>query len=460
MPLRLIILAAGKGTRMKSSLPKVLHKVLGKEIIRYVLESSESVKSQKTYVVVGYGSDDVKSCIESYNYKVNFVDQDKQLGTGHAVSVASSSLKGYKGDVLILNGDLPAITVNTLKRFIKKHRLDKASVSFITAELQDPKGYGRIIRDTSGKVLEIVEHKDATNSQKKINEINSGAYLVNSKFLLEAIKRFSSKNKQNEYYLPDMISIAVRSGHKVSTYKVKNSFEVLGVNDRIELSNIEKHIKNISNINHMRSGVTIIDPTSSYISPGIKIGKDSIIYPNTYIYGSSAIGRNCSIGPSVYVEDSELGNDVSIKPFCYLTNCRVANQVSIGPFAHLRPETHIKSKAKIGNFVEIKKSVVGSGSKVPHLSYIGDATLGKNVNIGAGSITCNYDGINKHNTVIEDDVFIGSDSMLVAPIKIGKGATTAAGSTITKDVESDSLAIERNQQKEIKNWGRRKKQSK
>ena len=458
MSIRVVVLAAGKGTRMKSANPKVLHSILGKEIIRFVLDSASSLKPQKIYSVVGYGLEAVKKCVE--DYKIDFVFQEKQLGTGHAVRLVAKQLSRYKGDVLILNGDLPAITPNTLKQFIKKHRKEKAVVSLITSNLPDPKGYGRVVRDIDGNVTNIVEHKDADSSQRKISEINSGAYCIDSAFLSKSINKIGSRNKQKEYYLPDLISLAVKQGLKVSTLIAKDSVEVLGVNDRRELAKVGSIIRDRVNSKLMLSGVTLVSPETTYISPDAKIGTDTVIHPNTYIYGSTKIGKSCSIGPNVFINNSNLGNNIEIKYSCYLTDCRVHNNVTIGPFSHLRPEAYIQRNAKIGNFVEIKKSKIGVGSKVPHLSYIGDAFLGNNVNIGAGTITCNYDGVNKHQTVVEDNVFIGSDSMLVAPIKIGKGATTAAGSTITKDVDDYSLAIERNQQKEIKNWGKRKKSKK
>lgn len=457
MAIRVLILAAGKGTRMNSSKPKVVHSLLNKPMINYVLDAVEKLKPQKTYLVVGYKKDVIEKAVSGSSCKVEYILQKDQLGTGHAVSTCKSSLEKYKGDILILNGDCPGILPSTLKRLVNKHKKEKSSVSLITASVPDPGGYGRIIRGESGSITKIVEEKDATSQHKKIDEINSGIYCVKSEFLWKSLSVLKSDNKQNEYYLPDIIENAVKNKGNVSVLKVSNANEILGINNRRELSLQEKIIR--FNIIHKLQdrGVTVTDPATTFIAPDVKVGKDTVINPGTYLYGNTTIGRECNIGPNVYINNSKIKSGVEIRFSCYLNSCKVDDNVTVGPFAHLRPEANIGKDAKIGNFVEIKKSDIGRGSKVPHLSYIGDATLGRGVNIGAGSITCNYDGVNKHRTDIGDDVFIGSDSMLVAPVVIGKGSTTAAGSTITKDVEEFSLAIERNQQKTIKGWNKRKK---
>ena len=457
MALRVLILAAGKGTRMNSSKPKVVHPLLNKPMINYVLDSVQKLKPQKTYLVVGYKKDLIENAVSASFKNVDYIIQKEQLGTGHAIKVSKNAIGKYKGEILILNGDCPGVLPATLKRLIDKHKKDKSAVSLITAKVSKPRGYGRIIRDNKGNISKIVEEKDSTLLQKKIDEINSGIYCVNSEFLWTSLSKIKSNNKQNEYYLPDIIENAVNSKKNVSVLKVSNADEILGINTRQELS-MQENIIRENTINKLqRKGVTVIDRATTYIAPDVKIGKDTVISPNTYLYGNTTIGGECTIGPNVYIENSKISSNVNIRFSSYLDNCKVDQNVTIGPFAHLRPEANIGKDAKIGNFVEIKKSDIGSGSKVPHLSYIGDATLGKGVNIGAGSITCNYDGVNKHRTDIGDDVFIGSDSMLVAPVVIGKGSTTAAGSTITKDVEEFSLAIERNQQKIIKGWNKRKK---
>lgn len=458
MSLAVVILAAGKGTRMNSDVPKVLHKIQNRTLISFVLKSALSLNPQKIVVVAGYKSEDLKKELGSSN--VEFVIQQKQLGTGHAVMSAKRSFDGFNGDILILSGDVPSVDSSTLYNFSTYHKKSGSNLSFISAKKPDPSGYGRVLRDSDQNVLSIVEEKDTDINQKEVDEINSGIYLVESDFLWNSLEHLNTDNKQNEYYLPGIIDYGVKNDYSVSAYLVGDYRKILGVNTRSELFELERSMKNDVNAKHLNNGITIVDPATTYISEEAQIGKDTVLRPNTYVYGKTKIGSNSVIGPSVYIEDSILGNNVEVKFSSYLHNCTVEDGVVMGPFCHLRPEAHIKKNAKIGNFVEIKKSVIGEGSKVPHLSYVGDATVGNNVNIGAGTITCNYDGVSKHQTIIEDDVFIGSDSMLVAPVKIGKEATTAAGSTITKDVEPGSLAIERSNQKEIKGWSERRKKKK
>ena len=456
MSLAVIILAAGMGKRMKSDMPKVLHPVLGRAMLSYVLDAVLNLSPNRVVVVVGHGAEDVKKV--SNSKKLTYVTQSKQLGTGHAANCAMEALKSFKGDILILNGDFPLITGASLKKFVSNHEKKKGDISILTALVEEPYGYGRIKRDQKGKVLGIVEEKDATREERYINEINSGTYCVKSSLLWSALNKVNTKNKQKEYYLTDIVAIAHRDGLNINGVAVSDSDEVMGVNDRLDLSYVESALKWKTNEKLMRSGVTLVDPENTYIAPQVKVGRDTTIYPNTHIYGNSQIGRNCIIGPSSWIEDSKFGNGVTIKSSCCITSAIIKNDVTIGPFAHLRPDAEIMDGAKIGNFVEIKKSKIGRGSKVPHLSYVGDATLGRNVNIGAGTITCNYDGVDKHRTLIEDNVFIGSDTMLVAPIKVGKGATTGAGSTISKDVPSGSLAIGRARQTNINDWKRKTKE--
>ena len=458
MNLAVVILAAGVGKRMKSDIPKVLHTVLGRPMLSYVLDAVDNLSPKRVVVVVGHGAEDVKKISDSK--KITYVTQSKQLGTGHAANCANSALKSFKGNILILNGDFPLITSSSLKKFIRDHEKKNADLSILTALVDDANGYGRIKRDQNGDVIGIVEQKDATREQRFIDEINSGTYCVKSSFLWNALGKINSRNKQSEYYLTDIVELAHKNSLKVNGVVVSDSDEIVGVNDRVELSYVEDVLKWRVNESLMRSGVTMIDPENTYISPEVKIGRDTTIYPGAHIYGKTQIGSKCVIGPSTWVEDSRFGNGVTVKSSCYITNASIKDNVSIGPFAHIRPEAEILDGAKIGNFVEIKKSKIGRGSKVSHLSYIGDTVMGKDVNIGAGTITCNYDGINKHKTVIEDNVFIGSDTMLVAPIKVGKGATTGAGSTISKDVPQGSLAIGRARQTVIKDWKRKPKDNK
>lgn len=455
MRLSAIVLSAGLGLRMKSEHPKVLHSVLRRPIINYVLDAVEGLSPSHKVVIVGHGADEVKKTLGSKGIK--YALQDRRLGTGHAAAQAEGTLKNFNGNILIVNGDFPLITSSSLKKFRRAHEKSGSGISVLTATVDDSSGYGRIVRDNKGGLESIVEHKDASAEQRKINEINSGTYLVKSEILWSLLKSVKKKNKQGEYYLTDIIEIARKKDISVSAVKLSDSNEVLGVNDRAELAHIEALMRVRVNEALMHSGVTLIDPASTYISPQARIGRDTVIYPGTHIYGASRIGTGTFIGPNVWVEDSVIGKDVHIRSSCYITSAKIGDSVTVGPFAHLRPEADISEGAKIGNFVEIKKSKVGRGSKVPHLSYVGDATLGKGVNVGAGTITCNYDGVNKYRTELADEVFIGSDTMLVAPVKLGKGAVTGAGSTITKDVPPGALAIGRARQTVIKNWQNKSK---
>jgi bifunctional UDP-N-acetylglucosamine pyrophosphorylase/glucosamine-1-phosphate N-acetyltransferase len=458
MDVAVIVLAAGKGKRMKSILPKVIHPILGRPMISYVLDAVMKINPKKIALVVGHGAEKVKEAVADKH--VEWVLQEEQLGTGHAASCARKVLAGFKGNVLILNGDFPLITPKTLKNFITSHNKSRASVSILTAILDNTEGYGRVVRSQKGEVLRVVEEKDATPSEKKLKEINSGAYCVESPFLWPALERIGAGNKQGEFYLPDVVNIASSQGKKVKGFVVADNRELLGVNTRADLAEAEEILRRRINHSLMLSGVTMVCPESTYISPNVSIGTDTVIRPYTFIYGHTRIGKGCVVGPSVWIEDSKMGNEVTIKFSSYIAGADIEDKATIGPFAHLRPQTKILSGAKIGNFVEVKKSRIGLNSKVPHLSYIGDATVGAGVNIGAGTITCNYDGFQKHETLIEDEVFIGSDTMLVAPLRVGRGATTGAGSTITKDVPPGALAIGRARQVVIENWKRKPKDKK
>lgn len=453
-----IVLAAGMGKRMKSGRPKILHPILGSPMLGFVLDAVMESVPERVVVVVGHGAEDVKKAIPSD--RVQYVIQPEQLGTGHAVMCAEEALRGFKGDVVIMNGDFPLIRSETINGFIENHGKSNAALTVLTTVLDNSEGYGRIVRNENGDIIKIVEEKDASIGEKNIKEINSGAYCVESGFLWDALKQVNAENRQREYYLPDIVGIASRSGKKINGFVISESEEVLGVNNRAELADAERVIRKRKNEELMLSGVSIIDPEVTYISPQVSIGADTVIYPNTFIYGNTKIGKGCSIGPSVWIEDSQFGDNVTVKFSSLITASVIENSVMIGPFAHLRPQTKISSEAKIGNFVEIKKSNVGRGSKVPHLSYVGDAEIGEEVNIGAGTITCNYDGFDKYETIIEDGVFIGSDTMLVAPVKVGKGATTGAGSTITKDVPEGALALGRAKQEVFKDWTRKPKGNK
>ena len=455
MKLSVLVLAAGKGTRMKSGIPKILHPILGMPMIHYVVNTVSSIKPDRLLMVIGSDGERIKNNLDKF--AIEYVYQQAQLGTGHAVNSAKAALLKFNGNILIINGDFPLITTKTLKSFVSKHSKGKSILSILTTELTNPTGYGRIIRGAKGDLIEVVEEKDCTQSQKQLKEINSGLYLVQSGYLWKLLGEISSDNSQNEYYLPDIVRLSIKNGYKVSSYKSPDPDEVMGVNDRAQLCIAETILKMRINKSLMLGGVHIIDPESTYISPGVKIGRDTSVYPNSFLVGNTVIGKNTIIGPSCWIEDASIGNDVQIRMNCYVEKSVVSDNVIVGPFAHVRPDTLISSNSKIGNFVELKNSQIGLNSKVPHLSYIGDATIGKNVNIGAGTITCNYDGLKKYKTVIEDNVFIGSDTMLVAPLRVGRNSTTGAGSTITKDVGENTLAISRAKQTSISNWKRKPK---
>ncbi|HEX3034184.1 MAG TPA: bifunctional UDP-N-acetylglucosamine diphosphorylase/glucosamine-1-phosphate N-acetyltransferase GlmU [Thermodesulfobacteriota bacterium] len=458
MAYSVIVLAAGRGKRMKSECPKVLHPILGLPMLSFVLDAVMKISPERIVVVVGFGKEEVNENIQSD--RIEYVLQGEQLGTGHAVMCAEKALRDFRGTVIIVNGDFPLIRPETLSSFINSHDESGATLTLLTTTLDNPYGYGRIIRNKKGGIIKVVEEKDATPNEKDIKEINAGTYCVESGFLWRALSQTNTENEQQEYYLPDIVKIASRNGGKVNGFTVPDSEEVLGVNNRAELAKVERILRKRRNEDLMLSGVTIIDPEVTYISPRASVGADSVIYPNTFIYGNTTIGNKCSIGPSVWIHDSKIGDEVTIKFSSYVTESEIGDKATVGPFAHIRPQVKIFSEAKIGNFVEIKKSNIGHGSKVPHLSYVGDAEIGEKVNIGAGTVTCNYDGFWKHETVIEDEVFIGSDTMLVAPVRIGRGATTGAGSTITKDVPEGALAIGRARQVVINDWKRKPREKK
>lgn len=441
MNLKVIILAAGKGTRMRSEKPKVLFKVAGKPMIDYVIKVAEAL-SKEIVVVVGNQSEKV---VEHLNGKdIVFIEQQVQKGTGHAVMCAKDTFKDFDGKVLILCGDMPLITYDTLKKFIENSM--ESELSFISVKTDNPTGYGRVVRGADKKVLKIVEEKDANENEKKISEINTGIYLVDAKVLNERLSSLSDQNAQNEYYLTDII----RSGADI--FLAEDEKEFIGINDKFQLSVASKILYKNRAISHMKNGVEIIDFENCYIDEDVSIGIDTVIYPNVYIQGSSTIGKNCIIYPGVRIVDSVIEDGCEIKDSCLVTNSFIGKNSVIGPMAHLRPETFLSGYNKIGNFVETKKAKIGENSKASHLTYLGDCEIGKDVNVGCGTITCNYDGISKHKTFVGNSVFIGSDVQFVAPVSIGDGALIGAGSTITKDVPPGALAIARAEQKNIEGW--------
>ncbi|HBG47200.1 MAG TPA: bifunctional UDP-N-acetylglucosamine diphosphorylase/glucosamine-1-phosphate N-acetyltransferase GlmU [Deltaproteobacteria bacterium] len=451
-----VVLAAGKGTRMKSDMPKVLHRVAGHPMLFYPVRLLKKMKVGRVLVVIGHGADDVKKTFQAEG--LVFVEQSEQLGTGHAVMCALKELKGFDGDVLILSGDVPLIREETLAALIGLHRAGrkKAALSLVTTVMDDPNGYGRIIRDDSGRITRIVEDKDCSPLQKRITEVNSGIYLAGAGFLHENIRRIGKENAQGEYYLPDLVHLAASEGGRVESLKADEPQEVMGINNRVELARSDKHLRLRVAEALMLSGVTIVDPEATYIEYGAAVGIDTVIYPGARISGNSVIGANCLIEEGSRIESSRIGDRSTVKSYSVIEDSKVGQEVSIGPFAHLRPGNTIGDKARIGNFVEVKKSVVGKGSKANHLTYLGDSFIGEGVNIGAGTITCNYDGVKKYQTTIEDGAFIGSDSQLVAPVRVGKGAYVGSGTTVTKDVPPGALVITRAPEKVVEGWVARK----
>ncbi|MBI5453102.1 MAG: bifunctional UDP-N-acetylglucosamine diphosphorylase/glucosamine-1-phosphate N-acetyltransferase GlmU [Deltaproteobacteria bacterium] len=459
--LAVIVLAAGKGTRMKSTRPKVLHEVAGKPMLFYPLAIMEELKAGRVAVVIGHGADDVKAAFPSK--KIGFVLQKEQLGTGHAVATALKSLSDFSGDVLVLSGDVPLITKETVSAFLKLHRAggrSRPALSLITMALDAPKGYGRVVRDEDRAVVRIVEDKDCTPGERHINEVNSGIYVFRSDFLFSAIKKIGRNNAQGEYYLPDLIALAVAKGLNVKALTHADPEEVMGINNRVELARAAVVMRRRINESLMMEGVTIIDPEHTYIDHGVKIGADTVVYPGAHIKGATVIGESVVIEEGVRIVDSKIGPSTAIKSYSIVEESVLGNKAQIGPLARLRPGNVIEDQARIGNFVEVKKTRIGKGSKVNHLSYIGDAVIGESVNIGAGTITCNYDGVHKHRTTIEDNAFIGSDSQLVAPVTIGKGAYVGSGTTVTKDVPPDALVITRTKERVIEGWARKKRAEK
>ncbi|BCB95813.1 bifunctional protein GlmU [Dissulfurispira thermophila] len=455
-PLTTVVLAAGLGTRMKSSVPKVLHKIYGKPIIHYVIDSIKPLKSENNIIVIGSEGREIKNTINKHYKKnlVTFAIQKEPKGTGDALKVAINKLKGFNGTVLILSGDTPLISTITLQKFLRLHRQNKEDISIISFIAEGNHSYGRIIREGK-QVKAIIEDRDVNNEQKKIKEVNSGIYAIKS-HMLKLLNEIKINKAKGEYYLTDIVDIAVRKGYKVGAHIISNETELTGINTRQDLHNALHYLRDRIISKWINSGISFIDKPSVFIHPDVKIGIDTIIYSNIHIEGRTIIGKGCTIYPNVRITDSIIEDNVTIKDSTVIESSLIKKNAVIGPFAHLRPGSIIGSSSKIGNFVEIKNSIIGEGTKASHLSYLGDAQIGKNVNIGAGAITCNYDGKKKNKTIIEDDSFIGSDSQLIAPVRIGKGAYIGAGSTITQDVPPLSLAISRVKQRHIEQWTTRK----
>jgi bifunctional UDP-N-acetylglucosamine pyrophosphorylase/glucosamine-1-phosphate N-acetyltransferase len=455
--LEVIILAAGLGMRMKSATVKVLHRAAGRPILDYVLDLAAEVSDQQPVVVVGHQREAVQKTIGN---RARLAVQEQQLGTGHAVLQAAPLLESAKGRrILILSGDVPLTRPETLRKLLEQHEREGNALTLLTMKLDDPAMYGRIVRDRDGAVQKIVEAKDASPEEKKINEVNGGIYVFNAEDLFNNLRNLSTDNAQGEYYLTDLLASLRKAGKRAGALVVEDSAEALGVNSRAELATVESIIQRRVVEKLMSDGVTFRNPSTVVIDSTVTIGADTVVYPFVTLEGMTQIGEGCVVDPGVHLVNTKVGDDVHLKTGTVAEGATIEDQVSVGPYAHLRPGTHLGRHVKVGNFVETKKAVFGEGTKASHLSYIGDAEIGKNVNIGAGTITCNYDGVQKHMTVLEDGVFIGSDSQLVAPVRVGKGAYVGAGSTITKDVPPDALALSRTPQKIIEGWASRRREA-
>ncbi|MCM3491500.1 bifunctional UDP-N-acetylglucosamine diphosphorylase/glucosamine-1-phosphate N-acetyltransferase GlmU [Alkalihalophilus marmarensis] len=437
-----VILAAGQGTRMKSKLYKVLHPVNGKPMVQHVVDQVLALGFDETVTIVGHGAEVVQ---EQLGDQVKYAVQTEQLGTGHAVMQAEDILADKKGVTVVLCGDTPLLTSETIEKLLAHHEQEGAKASILTALADDPTGYGRIVRKNEGLVERIVEHKDATEEEKNIQEINTGTYCFDNEALFASLKNVGNDNAQGEYYLPDVIEILQQQGEVISAYQTPKFEETLGVNDRVALAQAERIMKQRTNEHWMRQGVTLIDPDHTYISTDATIGQDTVIYPGTVIKGDVTIGSECVIGPHSEIKDSKIGDRTTIRQ-SVVHDSEAGTDVAIGPFAHIRPKSEIGNEVRVGNFVEVKKSTLGNRSKASHLSYIGDAEIGEDVNFSCGAVTVNYDGKNKFLTKIEDGAFVGCNANLIAPVTVGKNALVAAGSTITDDVPGEALSIARARQ--------------
>ncbi len=489
-----IVMAAGLGKRMRSKLGKVLHPIAGRPMVLYVVDVAQRLANRGVVVVVGHQGGQVKSVVEAHCAAtasrdrlhamresplgctngqpsaelapVHFAVQAQQLGTGHAVMQARDVFRqmsdGPAGAYLILNGDTPLLSEDTVRALLRMHERERAAVTLLTVHLPDPSGYGRVVRSESRTdamdVLRIVEDKDASPAEAGIDEINVGTYVVDGPFLFEALSHLQPKNAQREYYLTDIIEMAVTQGRRVSALIAADVDEGMGINTRQQLAAAERVIRGRIAQRWMDAGVTLLDPGSTWIDHGVEIGRDTVLHPHITLEGRTILGEDCVVRSHSRVTDCVLGQRVVVQDSCVLREARLEDDTTVGPFAHLRPGAVLRRSAKVGNFVEIKKSELGEGTKANHLTYLGDAKIGKDVNIGAGTITCNYDGFKKHETIIEDRVFIGSDTQLIAPVAVGKGAIVAAGSSITDDVPADALVVARARQVNIPGWAEKRRQ--
>jgi bifunctional UDP-N-acetylglucosamine pyrophosphorylase / glucosamine-1-phosphate N-acetyltransferase len=447
-----IVLAAGEGTRMRSSLPKVAHEILGVPIVRYVIDATRAAGVERVVTVVGHGADTVVSLVPDSETVV----QERQLGTGHAVSCARDALADYDGPVLVVAGDVPLVRPETLEHLLHVWSGSGSACVLLTTRFPDPAGYGRIVRDDAGHVSAIVEHKDLSADQADISECNVGIYCFDCRSLFASLSRISPANAQGEYYLTDVVGLLYEDGLGIDALELEDVDESHGINTRVQLAAAARIMQRRINERHMLAGVTMTDPDLVWVGPSVRLGRDVVLEPMTVLSGSTSVEDGARIGPSTRLFDTVVEADAVVEQSS-ARSARIGERATVGPNAFLRPGTVLAADSKVGSFVEVKNTSIGEGSKVPHLSYMGDATIGKGVNVGAGAITCNYDGREKHATVIGDGAFIGSDTMLVAPVRIGPGAITGAGSAIAKDVPPDALGIERTDQRNIEGWAKRKK---
>ena len=454
--IHVVVLAAGKGTRMKSQVPKVLHRISGFALIERVLRTADALAPASITLVVGHGAEDVKQSLNS-RQSLQFVLQEQQLGTGHALLQARPLLEGKSGVVVLLSGDVPLLTSNTLKSLIDTHVQSQAAATVVTAEMTRPFGYGRIVR-TNGRISRIVEERDASPAQRKVTEINSGIYAFDLEPLFGALDAIGTSNNQGEYYLPDLVAIYRKRKQTVATWTVEHAEEIRGINSRTELAEVSAMVRQQKNEELMAAGVTIIDPATTYVDSDVVVGADTVIHPCVFLEGSTKIGAACEIHSGTRIVNSTIGDRVCVRNHTVVTDSTVEAGSFLGPFAHIRPGSQVGEGAHIGNFVELKKTSMGKGAKANHLAYLGDATIGAATNVGAGTITCNYDGEKKHQTVIGNGVFVGSNSTLVAPVTLADGAYIAAGSAVTQNVPAGALGIARARQENKADWVAKRKQ--
>jgi len=453
--LGVILLAAGQGTRMKSETPKVLHPLGGKALFLHALETARRLDPTIVAIVVGHGATAVQKAHPSIG--VTWVTQERQLGTGHAALCAKEIFEDFTGELLILSGDVPLISERTLRTMLERHHNKRAVLTLLTAQLEKPKGYGRILRNGTGAIAGIVEEKDATPEQRKTREVNAGIYVASAPFLFAALNRVKNNNQQGEYYLPDIVGIGLAQQRTIETVTVEDPREMMGINSREELAAMEKNLRQSINQKWLQAGVTLKDPDTTYIEESVTIGKDTVIGPNTQLCGKTAIGARCRIDGSAFLSDAVIGDEVHLRFSVVMTDCRVERGAIIGPFAHLRPGTALGANVHIGNFVETKEAKLGEGTKANHLTYLGDVTIGSDTNIGAGTITCNYDGFNKYKTSIGDRVQVGSDTTLVAPITLGDDVYIATASTVRHDIPAGALVYNPREERVREGWTEQKR---